>query len=170
MSTSRIFNRDGSSASQNNLFGMSKHLVDDKLTTQAMADLQSQLQSQLQAQLPIQLQNKITRSPTELVALSTSTPTPTQADNDILKSASHGRIYIDARPVLAISSTQLRQQLHKAAHRVNVLPAAETQITSVPPINDIISNTEFNPLTKWLNPAVYQYIIAHQLYSAAQFR
>ena len=167
-----IFNRNGSSAHKKNLLGMSKHLVDDKPTTQAIDDLQSQLQSQL----PIQLQNKVTRSPAELVALSTPiptptpTPTPTQADNDILKNASHGRIYIDARPVLAISSTQLRQQLHKAAQRVNILPAAETQITSVPPINDIIGNTEFNPLTKWLNPAVYQYIIAHQLYSAAQFR
>jgi len=50
------------------------------------------------------------------------------------------------------------------------MPVAEKQIASIAPINDIISNTESNPLAKWLNPAVYQYIIAHQLYSAAQFR
>ncbi|HCI30579.1 MAG TPA: nicotinate-nicotinamide nucleotide adenylyltransferase, partial [Psychrobacter sp.] len=36
--------------------------------------------------------------------------------------------------------------------------------------NDIMSNTHPNSLAKWLNPAVYHYIIAHQLYSAAQFR
>lgn len=157
-----IFNRVGSSAHKNNLLGMSKHLVDDEPTTQAITDLQSQLQ----AQLPIQLQSKMIHSPAEMFTLST----PTQADNNVLQSANQGRIYIDTRPVLAISSTQLRQQLHKTVHRVNILPAAETQITSIPSINDIISNTESNPFAKWLNPAVYQYIIAHQLYSAAQFR
>ncbi|WP_201617174.1 nicotinate (nicotinamide) nucleotide adenylyltransferase [Psychrobacter immobilis] len=157
-----IFNRGGSSAHKNNLLNMGENLVEDESTTQAIADLQSQLQ----VQLPIQLQSKMIHSPTELV-----TPaTPTQADNKVLQSTHQGRIYIDARPVLAISSTQLRQQLHKTAHRVNILPAAETQITSIPSINDIISNNAPNSFAKWLNPAVYQYIIAHQLYSAAQFR
>lgn len=159
-----IFNRGGSSAHKNKLLDMGENLVEDESTTQAIADLQSQLQ----AQLPIQLQSKIIHSPAELIT--PATPTPTKTDNKVLQSTHQGRIYIDARPVLAISSTQLRQQLHKTAHRVNILPAAETQITSIPSINDIISNTAPNSFAKWLNPAVYQYIIAHQLYSAAQFR
>ncbi|NRD69759.1 nicotinate (nicotinamide) nucleotide adenylyltransferase [Psychrobacter okhotskensis] len=120
----------------------------------------------LKSQLPMPLPSLIVDSVTELVI----PPTRHLTDSPILKSSHQGRIYLDMRPVLAISSTQLRQQLQQAAHQVNILPAAETQITSIPPINDIISNTEFNPFAKWLNPAVYQYIIAHQLYSAAQFR
>ena len=122
--------------------------------------------TQLKSQLPMPLLSLIVDSVTEL----TIPPIRHLTDSPILKSTHQGRIYIDARPVLAISSTQLRQQLQQAAHQVNILPAAETQITSIPSINDIISNTEPNSFAKWLNPAVYQYIIAHQLYSAAQFR
>ncbi|WP_440455196.1 nicotinate-nicotinamide nucleotide adenylyltransferase [Psychrobacter sp. ASPA161_9] len=125
----------------------------------------------LQSQLPSQLQDLITNLPTELI-----TPTAQGlANNAVLKNSNQGRIYIDPRPVAAVSSTQIRQQLQhqklqNTKNRLNIMPIAETQITSVQPINDIMSNTESNPLAKWLNPAVYQYIIAHQLYSAAQFR
>ncbi len=120
----------------------------------------------LRSQLPTQLQGLITDSLIELV-----TPASQNLlDSTVLKSANQGRIYIDSHPISAVSSTQIRQQLQQTKNRLHIIPIAETQITSVPPINDIISHTESNPLAKWLNPAVYQYIIAHQLYSVAQFR
>ena len=71
----------------------------------------------------------------------------------------------------AISSTQIRQQLLRdLPQSANIKQATQTQIASLQPINDIIGDTAPNSFAKWLNPAVYQYIIAHQLYSAAQFR
>src|SRR5699024_12831347 len=77
-----------------------------------------------------------------------------------LKSAAQVLIYIDPRPVAAISSTQVRQQLRKQG----------SQNATLQPKNAIINPTVPNSFAKWLNPAVYQYIIDHQLYSAAQFR
>ncbi len=133
-------------------------LIDKNLTTQEMAALQ--------AQLPTPLQSLVIDAPTALLL-----PTAqTLADSNALKNAYKGHIYMDNRPVTAISSTELRQQLQSTTNRSNKTSTAETQTTSVTPINAIISHTTSNPFVKWLNPAVYQYIIAHQLYSAAQFR
>ncbi|WP_201549408.1 nicotinate-nicotinamide nucleotide adenylyltransferase [Psychrobacter sp. Pi2-1] len=140
----------------------------------------------LKSQLPLSLQPHITDSPIELLVPPTqrsldssnsnstnpnnTDPTSPDTNNTDLKNANRGRIYIDARPITAVSSTQIREQLQKLDDQTNKMPVAERQIASIASINDIISNTESNPLAKWLNPAVYQYIIAHQLYSAAQFR
>ena len=160
-----IFNRF--SIAETNSTDENENLIDKN----SIAQHSTVLQPQLVAQLPSQLQDLITNSPTELI-----TPTAQRLSNNaVLKNSNQGRIYIDPRPVAAVSSTQIRQQLphqklQNTKNRLNIMPIAETQITSVQPINDIMSNTESNPLAKWLNPAVYQYIIAHQLYSAAQFR
>jgi len=135
----------------------------------------------LKTQLPLSLQSHITDSPIELLtppihhstnSLNSNNTDPTSPDpnNTDLKNANQGRIYIDSRPITAVSSTQIREQLLKLDDQTNKMPVAQRQIASIASINDIISNTESNPLAKWLNPAVYQYIIAHQLYSAAQFR
>ena len=140
----------------------------------------------LQSQLPLSLQPHITDSPNELLTPTiqrssdslnsnntnpnNTDPTSTDLNSSDLKNANQGRIYIDARPITAVSSTQIREQLQKLDDLTNKMPVAQRQIASIASINDIISNTESNPLAKWLNPAVYQYIIAHQLYSAAQFR
>ena len=110
----------------------------------------------LQSQLPIAMQHLITDSATDLVAPALRSLT----DSSNLKNAVQGRIYIDPRPVAAISSTQVRQQLRKQG----------SQNATLQPINAIINPTVANSFAKWLNPAVYQYIIDHQLYSAAQFR
>ncbi|MGP5312808.1 nicotinate-nicotinamide nucleotide adenylyltransferase [Psychrobacter faecalis] len=110
----------------------------------------------LQSQLPIAMQHLITDSATDLVAPALRSLT----DSSNLKNAVQGRIYIDPRPVAAISSTQVRQQLRKQG----------SQNATLQPINAIINPTVPNSFAKWLNPAVYQYIIDHQLYSAAQFR
>ncbi|ERL54283.1 nicotinate-nicotinamide nucleotide adenylyltransferase [Psychrobacter aquaticus] len=134
------------------------NLVEENLTKQETAALQ--------AQLPTPLQNLVIDAPTELLL----PPSQTLADSSALKNAYKGHIYIDNRPVMAISSTELRQQLQSTTNRSNTTAPAETQTTFVTPINAIISNTTSNPFVKWLNPAVYHYIIAHQLYSAAQFR
>ncbi|MGP5211977.1 nicotinate-nicotinamide nucleotide adenylyltransferase [Psychrobacter alimentarius] len=120
----------------------------------------------IQAKLPAPLQSLVVDTPTELVTPITKALTA----NTVLKSAHQGHIYIDARPVAAVSSTQIREQLPSAQDRLDIMQVADRQMTSIPPINDIMSHTASNPLTKWLNPAVYHYIIAHQLYSAAQFR
>ena len=163
-----VFNRGGFSDSDDHLFNITTHLAEKKPAMQTLANLKTQLH----AQLPVEMQNKTTDSPAALVALFTPTPTSTQAqaDSSVLKNPHQGRIYIDPRPISAISSTQIRQQLQKLGNQPNIMPSAEAQITSIPSINDIIGNTESNPFAKWLNPAIYQYIIAHQLYSAAQFR
>ena len=110
----------------------------------------------LRSQLPIAMQHFITDSATDLVAPTLKSLT----DSSNLKNAVQGRIYIDPRPVAAISSTQVRQQLCKQC----------PQNATLQPINAIINPTVPNSFAKWLNPAVYQYIIDHQLYSAAQFR
>ncbi|MGP4733133.1 MULTISPECIES: nicotinate-nicotinamide nucleotide adenylyltransferase [unclassified Psychrobacter] len=135
----------------------------------------------LKSQLPLSLQPHITDSPIELLTQTiqrssdssnsnSTNPNSTDPTSTDLKNAIQGRIYIDSRPITAVSSTQIREQLQKLDDQTNKMPVAERQIASIASINDIISNTESNPLAKWLNPAVYQYIIAHQLYSAAQFR
>ena len=161
-----VFNRGEFSSSDDSLFDVTNHLAEKKPAMQTLANLKTQLH----AQLPVEMQNKTTDSPAELVALFTRTPTQTQADIGVLKNPHQGNIYIDPRPISAISSTQIRQQLQQLGNQPNIMPSAEAQITSIPSINDIIGNTESNPFAKWLNPAIYQYIIAHQLYSAAQFR
>ena len=119
-------------------------------------DLIASNPSALQSQLPVSLQHFITDSATDLVAPALQHLTASSN----LKNAVQGRIYIDPRPVAAISSTQVRQQLRKQG----------SQNATLQPINAIINPTVPNSFAKWLNPAVYQYIIDHQLYSAAQFR
>ena len=119
-------------------------------------DLIASNPSALQSQLPVSLQHFITDSATDLVAPALQHFTASSN----LKNAVQGRIYIDPRPVAAISSTQVRQQLRKQG----------SQNATLQPINAIINPTVPNSFAKWLNPAVYQYIIDHQLYSAAQFR
>ncbi|MGP4715939.1 nicotinate-nicotinamide nucleotide adenylyltransferase [Psychrobacter sp. T6-6] len=132
--------------------------------------------STLKSQLPLPLQPHITDSPITLLTSSSkclkdSTHLNSSDPNSFdLKNANQGRIYIDTRSITAVSSTQIREQLQELAQKINKIPVADRQIASIASINAIISNTEFNPLAKWLNPAVYHYIIAHQLYSAAQFR
>ena len=120
----------------------------------------------LHAQLPAQLQSLRIDAPIDLLQPTSQAST----DSRLLKNTHQGHIYIDSRPIATISSTQIRQQLQPTENRSNIISAATRQMTSIAPINDIIDNTASNPLAKWLNPAVYQYIIAHQLYSAAQFR
>ena len=104
--------------------------------------------NQLRDELPAPLPAQVTHHIDELTAPVTSS---NASDDAIapLKTCTKGRIYIDPRPVTAVSSTDIRQQLQ-------ALPSTA-----------ISAQTHMLPL---LNPTVYQYIIAHQLYSAAQFR
>ncbi|WP_227680762.1 nicotinate-nicotinamide nucleotide adenylyltransferase [Psychrobacter sp. SZ93C1] len=156
-----IFNRDSLSdvdVKNNSFAENTKNLVDENHITQDVTKLQSQL--------PAELQCLVIDSPTELIMANTQA----LVNKSALKNNYQGHIYIDPRPVTAVSSTQVRQKLQQISHALNIKHTAEMQIASLQPINDIMCNTELNPLAKWLNPAVYQYIIAHQLYSAAQFR
>ncbi len=99
----------------------------------------------LRSELPMQLQAQVTESALDLLP-----PFSYSAQNLIpLKSSAQGRIYIDQRQVNAISSTDIRKQLQMHPTTADIEP---------------------NNAGKLLNPAVYQYIIAHQLYSATQFR
>ena len=136
----------------------------------------TELHDSLTSQLPKLLQPLIVDCIAELLAAN-----PQPLTNGVgVKNSYQGHIYIDPRPVTAISSTQIRQQLLKhlaqtpqssnIAQSANITHPTQTQIASLQPINDIIGDTAPNSFAKWLNPAVYQYIITHQLYSAAQFR
>ncbi|MEH6768623.1 nicotinate-nicotinamide nucleotide adenylyltransferase [Psychrobacter sp.] len=143
------------------------------VTVQDIATLQSQLPLSLQPHIidsPIELLTPTIHHSTNSSSSNSTNPNNTDPTSTDLKNANQGRIYIDSRPITAVSSTQIREQLQRIDDQTNKMPVAERQIASIASINDIISNTESNPLAKWLNPAVYQYIIAHQLYSAAQFR
>ncbi|MBF2719092.1 nicotinate-nicotinamide nucleotide adenylyltransferase [Psychrobacter sp. NG254] len=165
-----VFNRDSCTDGE-----MSNSTISSENNTATAQDV-----TFLKSQLPLSLQPYITDSPSALLTPTTqqlidsSNSNITDPDSiDLkadLKSTNQGRIYIDPRPITAVSSTQIREQLQRIDNQTNKMPVTQRQITSIAPINDIISNTESNPLAKWLNPAVYQYIIAHQLYSAAQFR
>lgn len=77
-----------------------------------------------------------------------------------LKNNTKGRIYIDTRPIAMISSTDIRQQLQ----------AGSLQAMSCPNTQSMAATINTNKRMKYLHPMVYHYIIAHQLYSAAQFR
>ena len=172
-----VFNRQSSTDVSDGISDkFSDSIISSKNSTATTEDVNF-----LKSQLPLSLQSHITDSPIELLtppihhstnSLNSNNTDPTSPDpnNTDLKNANQGRIYIDSRPITAVSSTQIREQLQKIDDQTNKMPVAERQIASIASINDIISNTESNPLAKWLNPAVYQYIIAHQLYSAAQFR
>ena len=156
-----VFNRDDLSDINNK----NNHLL-ATTTHSANKTLIAQDTMNLHAQLPEQLQSLRIDAPTDLLQPTSQAST----DSHLLKNTHQGHIYIDSRPIATISSTQIRQQLQPTDNRSNIISAAARQMTSIAPINDIIDNTAPNPLAKWLNPAVYQYIIAHQLYSAAQFR
>ena len=157
-----VFDRSRLSESTNIFSNTDKTVNNKNVITSDIAVLPAHLQSQL----PMPLQNLTVRLATELL-----TPiSQNSVESALLKNINQGYLYIDPRPVAAVSSTQIRQQLQQTENRLYIMPSAETQITSIAAINDIIGNTAPNSLAKWLNPAVYQYIIAHQLYSAAQFR
>ena len=156
-----VFNRDDLSDinnKNNRLLATTTHSANKTLIAQDTMNLH--------AQLPAQLQSLRIDAPIDLLQPTSQAST----DSRLLKNTHQGHIYIDSRPIATISSTQIRQQLQPTDNRSNIISAAARQMTSIAPINDIIDNTAPNPLAKWLNPAVYQYIIAHQLYSAAQFR
>ena len=157
-----------------NLWIFNRHVLSDMYDDDNGNDNDSDLKESmaldlaaLQSQLPTQLQHLIVNSPTELI---TSANHITANKSELQNNKQQGGIYVDPRPITAVSSTQIRQQLQSIEKPLNIMPSANSQIASLQPINDIMCNTELNPLAKWLNPAVYQYIIAHQLYSAAQFR
>ena len=156
-----VFNRDDLSDinhKNNHLLATTSHSANKTLVAQDTMNLH--------IQLPAQLQSLRIDAPIDLLQ-----PTSQASiDSRLLKNTHQGHIYIDSHPIATISSTQIRQQLQPTENRSNIMSAAARQMTSIAPINDIIDNTAPNPLAKWLNPAVYQYIIAHQLYSAAQFR
>ena len=156
-----VFNRDDLSDinhKNNHLLATTSHSANKTLVAQDTMNLH--------IQLPAQLQSLRIDAPIDLLQPTSQAST----DSRLLKNTHQGHIYIDSRPIATISSTQIRQQLQPTDNRSNIISAAARQMTSIAPINDIIDNTAPNPLAKWLNPAVYQYIIAHQLYSAAQFR
>ena len=156
-----VFNRDDLSDinnKNNRLLATTTHSTKKTLGAQDTMNLH--------IQLPAQLQSLRIDAPIDLLQPTSQAST----DSRLLKNTHQGHIYIDSHPIATISSTQIRQQLQPTDNRSNIISAAARQMTSIAPINDIIDNTAPNPLAKWLNPAVYQYIIAHQLYSAAQFR
>ncbi len=126
--------------------------INESMTPQKLSNQDA---TTLGTELPIALQAKITNNPLDLTP-SLNDPFSNEKPLKMrhpLKNNAQGRIYIDQRQVSAVSSTQIRQQLRKprqtAATRAHIVP---------------------NNVTTLLNPTVYQYIIAHQLYSAAQFR
>lgn len=125
----------------------------------------------LSNELPVQLQAQLTDSLMDLVqpfanSLEDAKKIPEQhakqgskqnserlPNHSLLKTEAQGRIYIDQRQVATVSSTYIRQQIAQQRHK--------------PLATDLIdTNNASNYLVNLLNPTVYQYIIAHQLYSA----
>lgn len=115
--------------------------------------------AQLIAELPKSLQQQVTFSLDSLLAIPKPSLSAQDSSQPPLKTAVQGHIYIDTRTVTMISSTEIRKQLLK--------PIIQTKSETT---SDFILAVKHNPLLKHLNPAVYHYIIDHQLYSVAQFR
>ncbi len=113
-------------------------------------DLSNRKTTSLDTELPAALRTLIINNPMDLTALLNNLPKISEPLNNDphLKNTFQGRIYIDSRPVLAISSTHIREQLQNAD----------------------FNNNDANSPAKYLDSTVYQYIIAHQLYYADQFR
>ncbi|WP_352336495.1 nicotinate-nicotinamide nucleotide adenylyltransferase [Psychrobacter sp. 16-MNA-CIBAN-0192] len=121
-------------------------------TRYANQPLSEQDFAQLSCQLPLVLQGQVTHRLTDITQPLNQPLNQLLQSRTDLKNPAKGRIYIDPRPVAAISSTRVREQL-----TINItLPNMPLHPYNPP-----------NLLAKWLNPTVYQYIIAHQLYSAA---
>jgi len=163
-----VFNRASHDSNNDGISDSQSSFGQDTSTAQDISTLKSQLPVSLQSHItdsPITLLNPSSKCLKDSTHLNSSDP-----NSSDLKNTNQRRIYIDTRPITAVSSTQIREQLQELEQKINKIPVADRQIASIASINAIISNTEFNPLAKWLNPAVYHYIIAHQLYSAAQFR
>ena len=97
-------------------------------------------------ELPSALQPQVISSVIELTSINKRSST------NPLKSKSQGRIYIDIRSVVTVSSTEIREQFAKYDDK--------------PSLAAKYADTQPNNLMQWLNPSVYQYIITHQLYSA----
>lgn len=164
-----IFSRVGMTGTHSTLVEPSHSLTEKDLVAQETIIKEAVIKettSKKAMALPTSLKPLIIDSPIELVTPNTQNPTI----NKRLKNAYKGHIYIDSHPVMTVSSTQIRQQLQMMDSRADIMSQADTQITSAAPINAIMTDTPSNSFAKWLNPAVYHYIIAHQLYSAAQFR
>ncbi|MDN5566037.1 MAG: nicotinate-nicotinamide nucleotide adenylyltransferase [Psychrobacter sp.] len=116
-------------------------------------------------EIAVELQAQVTETYSELLFIPVTSDHKSLAHgflkNNLLKDSPlkdthQGRIYIDNRAVISVSSTEIRQQFHEQNLTKNnaLLPSAHD--TTVVP----------NQLYKSLNPKVYDYIIAHQLYSA----
>ena len=106
-------------------------------------------------ELPVELQAQVTESYPELLSLPITQDYNSLADKP-LKAKHQGRIYLDTRAVMNVSSTEIRKQIaeHHYKQDCHLSPSAGQAITMP------------NKLSKWLNLKVYDYIIAHQLYSA----
>ena len=106
-------------------------------------------------ELPVELQAQVTTSYLELLSLPITQDYNSLADKP-LKDKHQGRIYIDDKAVMSVSSTEIRKQLseHNYKQDYYLSPSAKQAIAML------------NKLDKWLNPKVYHYIIDHQLYSA----
>lgn len=115
----------------------------------------------LYAELPIQLQAQLTKNSVDLTqTLGNGIRSIISEDEKPLKSNTQGRIYIDTRPVPAVSSTHIREKLRQQLQKTDIANNNKPNI----------AHNKSTNIAYLLNPAVYQYIIAHQLYSAAQFR
>lgn len=137
-----------------------------QLTTKQIDDLTLQLPLELQAQVTDSLSkilwpfNKPLFDKPVNDSQHIKNCKPMKSDS-LLKKGASGRIYIDQRKVLAVSSTEIRKQLRQQLQQQFNQPVATNAMNVDNPANN---------LTKWLNPTVYHYIIDHQLYSTAQFR
>ena len=100
----------------------------------------------LSSELPVELQGQVVESLDELISnLTAQTHRP-------LKRPFKGRIYINSRRIEKISSSEIREQLF--------------EFYTATPVKDDGSE-EHHHLSKYLNSAVYHYIMQHKLYSSA---
>lgn len=100
----------------------------------------------LSSELPVELQGQVVESLDELISnLTAQTHRP-------LKRPFKGRIYINSRRIEKISSSDIRKQLFEF-------------YTATPLKDRFIEDHRY--LYKYLNPAVYHYIMQHKLYSSA---
>ncbi len=158
-----IFNRQHHSCTAALEPMMNKVTDQQKRAADAIDDIEA-----LSYQLPISLQQHITQTPLSLLQPVAYTAHPMPKTSHPLKTNTQDRIYIDSRIVTTVSSSDIKQQL-RTRTLSGITPYSAIQDVTHNTAHHVTHNVTHN-VTELLNPTVYHYIIAHQLYSAAQFR
>ena len=160
-----VFNRSASVASKthNGKVQTADQTSNNTVNNEKFADKALVIDSQLDSliyELPHSLKSQVTASIEDLLTpLSVALSNNASSKNNTLKTQVKGRIYIDTQPIVNISSSEIRETLFE------LYTAAPIKDNVIEKKDNVIENDHY--LSKYLDSAVYHYIMQHKLYSSA---